>query len=162
MLMPLSDPRREAALRIVETSRLLRSLVDLRLREFGMTRTKYACLVRLEEHAGLVQAELADMLEVQPIAIVRLLDQMSAEGLIERRADARDRRCNRLFITAAGRARLASLAGFKAALGAEVFAGIEREQLDHLLAVMAKLHGNVKDILATTHADAKPARAARA
>jgi hypothetical protein len=61
--MPQTDPRREAALRIVETSRLLRSLVEQRLRPFGMTRAQLSTLARLERQEGLVQNELAELLE---------------------------------------------------------------------------------------------------
>jgi MarR family transcriptional regulator, transcriptional regulator for hemolysin len=153
--MPQTDPRREAALRIVETSRLLRSLVELRLRPFGMTRAQYSTLARLERQEGLVQNELAEILEIQPIGMVRLIDQLSAEVLIERRPDPSDRRCNRLFITEAGRERLSSLASFKEELGAEVFAGIENADLHQMLSTLTRLHQNIKDIQAADLAAAK-------
>jgi MarR family transcriptional regulator for hemolysin len=156
--MKQSDPKREAGLRIIETSRLLRTLVDQRLRPYGMTRVQFATLSKLEWQDGLAQYELADMLEVQPIVIVKLLDQLSADGLIERRQDPADRRCNRLFITDAGRARLGTLAGFKAELGAEVFAGIANSDLTHLLATLDQLHQNIKQIQAAD-SSAKPRKA---
>src|SRR5882757_9697634 len=134
--MPQTDPRREAAVRIIETSRLLRSLVEQRLRPFGMTRAQLSTLARLEMQEGLVQSELAEVLEIQPIGMVRLIDQLSVDGLIERRPDPSDRRCNRLFITGEGRARLASLASFKEELGAELFAGIESDDLRQLLTTL--------------------------
>jgi MarR family transcriptional regulator, transcriptional regulator for hemolysin len=46
---------------------------------------------------------LADVLELQPISLVRLLDRLVEHGLVERRSDPKDRRANRLFVTAAGR-----------------------------------------------------------
>lgn len=141
------DPRREAALRIVETSRLLRSLVEQRLRPFGMSRVQFACLSKLELNDGLVQTELAEMLEVQPIAMVRLADQLAADGLIVRRPDPEDRRCNRLHITAKGRETIARMADFKDQLGAEVFRGIAKDDVDQLLNTLNTLHGNVKAIL---------------
>lgn len=155
--MPLSTPKRDAALRIIETSRLLRSLVELRLKPYGMTRAQYATLAKLERQQGMVQTELAEMLEVQPIAMVRLIDQLSEEGLIERRPDEHDRRCNRLFLTAGGEDRLAALAGFKEALGNEVFAGIDDADLAGMLVTLNALHANIKSIAAAGHdAAAKP------
>lgn len=145
--MLLFEPRREAALRIIETSRLLRSLVEQRLKPYGMTRAQYASLAKLERQDGLMQTELADMLEVQPIAMVRLVDQLSADGLIERRPDPQDRRCNRLFITAAGRARLHELSHFKERLAGELFDGIDDRQLADLLSLLGILHGNIKSVL---------------
>jgi MarR family transcriptional regulator, transcriptional regulator for hemolysin len=152
----MNDPRREAALRIVETSRLLRSLVEQRLKPYGMTRVQYATLAKLEHHNGLVQTDLAEMLDIQPIAVVRLIDQLSAEGLIERRQDAHDRRCNRLAITDGGRAKLAELSGFKESLGQEVFEGIEEADLRQMLVTLNALHTNIKAIAAAEHDAAKP------
>ena len=160
--MNTTDPRREAALRIVETSRLLRSLVEHRLKPFGMSRAQVACLAKLERHDGLVQTELADMLEVQPIAMVRLADQLAEEGLIERRPDAQDRRCNRLHITAKGRDVLADLDGFKAELGNEVFNGVSRADVEHMLSTLNALHNNVKTSLAEEAAITRSKKAAHA
>jgi len=144
--MQQKDPRREAALRIVETSRLLRLLVEQRLRPYGMTRAQYATLGKLECQDGQVQNELAEALEVQPIAMVRLVDQLSAEGLVERRPDPQDRRCNRLFITDGGRARIAEMSRFKEELGAEVFDGIGEDELRHTLRTLDRLRANIKSI----------------
>jgi MarR family transcriptional regulator, transcriptional regulator for hemolysin len=148
MAMPYSDPKREAGLRIVETSRLLRSLVEQRLRPFGMTRVQFATLGKLERQPGLTQSEMAEMLEVQPIALVRLIDQLSSEGLIERRPDPHDRRVNRLFLTEAGKAKLLSMSSFKEELGAEVFDGIAGPDLAQLLATLERIHHNIKSIQA--------------
>ena len=146
--MIIPDPKREAGLRIVETSRLLRSLVEQRLKPYGMTRAQFATLGKLERQPGLTQTEMAEMLEVQPIAMVRLIDQLSDEGLIERRADPADRRVNRLFLTAAGNAKLVSMASFKEELGAEVFAGIAGADLAQLLVTLDRVHQNIKSIQA--------------
>jgi DNA-binding MarR family transcriptional regulator len=51
----------------------------------------------------LSQVDLAEVLELQPISLVRLLDRLVEHGLLERRHDPRDRRANRLFLTAKGR-----------------------------------------------------------
>lgn len=144
--MQQKDPRREAALRIVETSRLLRLLVEQRLRPYGMTRAQYVTLTKLDDQDGLVQNELAEALEVQPIAMVRLVDQLSADGLVERRADPDDRRRNRLFLTDAGRRRLVELSDFKEQLGAEVFEGIGVDDLRHVMQTLDRLRANIKSI----------------
>ena len=152
--MQQNDPRREAALRIVETSRLLRSLVEQRLKPFGMTRAQAATLARLDREDGQAQYEVAEALEVQPIAMVRLVDQLSAEGLLERRTDPSDRRCNLLFLTDGGRQRLKQLEGFKSGLGAELFDGIGEAEILQILRTLDHLHTNIKSIqLAETAAN---------
>jgi DNA-binding MarR family transcriptional regulator len=150
-----NDPRREAALRIVETSRLLRAIVEQRLKPFGMTRAQFATLARLDRQDGLAQHELAEVLEVQPIAMVRLVDHLSAEGLVERRNDPADRRVNRLYITAAGRERTRMLDGFKQCLGRELFEGFDGEEVVHMLEVFDRLHANLKTIQAADAAATK-------
>jgi MarR family transcriptional regulator for hemolysin len=155
MRMILSDPERDAGLRIIETSRLLRSLVEQRLKPYSLTRAQYATLSKLECQDGAAQHEMAKSLEVQPIVMVRLVDQLSAEGLVERRADKADRRCNLLFLTAAGRAKLEELRSFKEQLGAELFDGIDEQDLQRMLAVLIHIRANIKTIQAAEAAAAR-------
>jgi MarR family transcriptional regulator, transcriptional regulator for hemolysin len=49
---------------------------------------------------GTNQACLADLLELQPITLTRLVDRLEAAGWVERRADPADRRVPRLYLTA--------------------------------------------------------------
>ena len=64
-----------------------------------MTRAQWAVLFRLERNEGLKQSELAEMLDIQPITLTRLIDRLCDNGLIERRSDPNDRRAKRLFLT---------------------------------------------------------------
>ena len=159
MHMEQMDPRREAATRIIETSRLLRSLVEQRLKPYGMTRAQFATLARLERQDGLAQHELAESLEVQPIAMVRLVDQLSVDNLVERRSDPADRRCNRLFLTDRGRQRLSELADFKSSLGSEIFDGISEDAIRQVLLTLGQLHSNIKSIQSAEAATVKLKRA---
>src|SRR6516164_7727138 len=97
--MAPASPNRELAFTINDVARLLRTYADHKAAQFGMTRAKWAVLARLDRFEGLKQSELADMLDLQPITLTRLLDRLSASGLIERRADPNDRRANRLYLT---------------------------------------------------------------
>ena len=108
------NPRREFAFLLNDVARLLRTYADQRARQFGMTRAQWAVLVRLELAEGLKQSELAELLDLQPITLTRLVDRLCANGLIERRADPADRRAKRLYLTAQARPlmdRLAELGG---------------------------------------------------
>ena len=149
------DPKREAAMRIVETSRLLRNLVEQRLKPYGMTRAQVATLGRLEREEGLSQNEMAETLELAPIAMVRIVDQLEGEGLVERRADPSDRRCNLLYITGQGRNRLASLDSFKTRIGAELFDGIGESDIRQMLSTLDRMHANIKTTQAADAAATK-------
>src|SRR3954454_9144476 len=97
------DLKRQLVAQLVESSRLLRNYIENRAKTRGTTRAQWIVLFRLREQEGLSQVDLADVLELQPISLVRLLDRLVEHGLLERRTDPRDRRANRLFLTASGR-----------------------------------------------------------
>src|ERR1700729_3468306 len=100
---------REFAFTINDVARMLRTYPDYRGAKFGVTRAQWAVLVRLDRFEGLKQNELAEMLDLQPITLTRLLDGLADNGLIERRPDPDDRRAKRLFLTPAARPLLEQL-----------------------------------------------------
>lgn len=84
---------------IYETSRTIRRHFDKRARALGFTQGQWRALLRLDLNEGISQAGLADLLDMQPISLMRILDRMEEAGLIERRADPADRRAMKLFLT---------------------------------------------------------------
>ena len=107
--MPQSPRTREIAITLVDVARMLRTYADQRARQFGISRAQWVVLMRLHRSEGLKQSELAEILDLQPISLTRLLDRLSDSGLIERRADPNDRRANRLYLTPAARPLLKQL-----------------------------------------------------
>jgi DNA-binding MarR family transcriptional regulator len=81
-----------------DTARLLRHEADRRAGVHGMTRAQWVILFWLERKPGLSQKELAELLEVEPITVARLIDRLEARGMVERRADPHDRRIWRLHL----------------------------------------------------------------
>ncbi len=79
------DLKRQLVAQLVESSRLLRNFIDHRAKSRGTTRAQWIVLFRLREQEGLSQVDLADVLELQPISLVRLLDRLVEHGLLERR-----------------------------------------------------------------------------
>ena len=86
----VSRPETAAIAQLVESSRLLRNYIDHRAKGRGTTRAQWIVLFRLRQQEGLSQVDLADVLELQPISLVRLLDRLVEHGLLERRPDPRD------------------------------------------------------------------------
>lgn len=95
--------KRQLITQLVESSRILRNYIDHRAKQRGTTRAQWVVLFRLRACEGLSQVDLAEVLELQPISLVRLLDRLVEQGLLERRHDPKDRRANQLFLTDAGR-----------------------------------------------------------
>jgi DNA-binding MarR family transcriptional regulator len=115
------DLKRQLVAQLVESSRLLRNYIDHRAKERGTTRAQWIVLFRLRQNEGLSQVDLADVLELQPISLVRLLDRLVEHGLLERRHDPKDRRANRLFLTAKGRRLVDELDSLRDAIATDVF-----------------------------------------
>ncbi|EHJ58820.1 MarR family winged helix-turn-helix transcriptional regulator [Novosphingobium pentaromativorans] len=87
----------------------MRRSFDQRAREIGVTRPQWQVLSVLSRREGIKQAELAEILEVEPITAGRMIDRMQDAGLVERRADPADRRAWRLFLTPQGQNRVGEL-----------------------------------------------------
>ncbi len=146
--MPKTPIEREIAFNISDVARLLRTYADQRAREFGMTRAQWAVLSRVERSEGLKQRELAEVLDLQPITLTRLIDRLCDGGLIERRSDPDDRRAKRLYLTPAARPVLDGLTRLGKDMMATVLAGIEPTAIDQLLAHLLTLKTNLRDAIA--------------
>jgi DNA-binding MarR family transcriptional regulator len=83
-----------------DVSRLMRRSFDARAREIGVTRPQWQVLSVLRRHEGINQGGLADILEVEPITVCRMVDRLQDADLVERRPDPADRRSWRLHLTA--------------------------------------------------------------
>ena len=121
--MPTLPVNREIAFTIMDVASMLRTYADQRARQFGISRAQWAVLVRLDRTEGLKQSELAEILDLQPISLTRLLDRLADNGLIERRPDPNDRRANRLYLMPAARPLLDQLADLGADMMEEVLDG---------------------------------------
>jgi len=138
------SPRREFAFLINDVARLLRTFADQRARQFGMTRAQWAVLARLEHAEGLKQTELAELMEMQPITLTRLIDKLCDNGWIERRGDETDRRVNRLYLKKAARPLLGKLAGLRSELTATALEGINPADAHRMLAQLDLIKENVR------------------
>jgi DNA-binding MarR family transcriptional regulator len=84
---------------ISDVSRLMRRRFDERARQVGATRAQWRTLTLLSRNEGLNQGALAELLEVEPITLCRMIDRLEESGLVERRRDPADRRAWQLFLT---------------------------------------------------------------
>jgi MarR family transcriptional regulator, transcriptional regulator for hemolysin len=139
------DLKRSLIAQLVESSRLLRNYIDNRAKERGTTRAQWIVLFRLRQQEGLSQVDLADVLELQPISLVRLLDRLVEHGLLERQPDPKDRRANRLFLTRSGRQLVDDLDSLRDAIASDVLRDIPDDaiqaSLDTLVDVKERLKG---------------------
>jgi MarR family transcriptional regulator for hemolysin len=136
--------QRDFAFLINDVARMLRTYADHKARQLGMTRAQWAVLFRVERAEGLKQSELAELLDIQPITLTRLIDRLCDSGLIERRNDPADRRAKRLFLTPAARPVIDQLNDLTNDLMATILAGIDRSQVENMVAQLAIAKENLR------------------
>lgn len=141
------SPAREVGFALNDVARLLRTFADQRARTLQMTRAQWAVLVRLQRCQGVKQSELAASLDLAPITLARLVDKLTASGLVERRDDVADRRAHRLFLTAKSRPLLGKLDALGEAVMQGALAGLEATQLAALMQTLQQIKTNLKSEL---------------
>ena len=138
------DLKRQLIAQLVESSRLLRNYIDGRAKTRGTTRAQWIVLFRLRQQEGLSQVDLADVLELQPISLVRLLDRLVEHGLLERRPDPKDRRANKLHLTKAGRRLVDELDSLRDAIATDVLHDLSDETLQTSLDALRQVKERIK------------------
>jgi DNA-binding MarR family transcriptional regulator len=128
---------------IGETAHALRRAFDRKAAGLGVTRAQWKVLFRLERTPGLRQVELADMLDVEPITLCRIIDRLEEAGLVERSRDPEDRRAWRLNVTPGATPLIGQLKAIGEELVAEAFAGIGEADMATARAVLAQVRDNV-------------------
>ena len=127
---------------IGETAHALRKAFDRRAVGLGVTRAQWKVLFRLDRRPGLRQIELADMLDIEPITLSRIVDRLEESELVERRADPADRRAWRLHVTARAQPLIAKLRAIADDMIAEAFAGIEPKDIEITRQVLSRAREN--------------------
>jgi DNA-binding MarR family transcriptional regulator len=140
------DLKRRLIAQLVESSRLLRNYIDHRAKERGTTRAQWIVLFRLRQQEGLSQVDLAEVLELQPISLVRLLDRLVERGLLERRPDPKDRRANRLFLTTSGRQLVDDLDSLRDAIATDVLRDIPSDAIQTSLDTLIEVKDRIKSL----------------
>jgi DNA-binding MarR family transcriptional regulator len=128
---------------ISELQRLLRRVFDRRAAGLGLTRAQWLALSRIGRAEGLTQSELAQDLDLEPIAVGRVVDRLEAAGFIERRADPGDRRCWRLHLAPKSDAVMEEMKVIAATLRDDILAGVDPDDFATTLRVL----GMVKETL---------------
>jgi MarR family transcriptional regulator for hemolysin len=128
---------------------LFRKHFDRRAVKFGLTRAQWRATKMLYHREGLRQTELAEWLEMEPIAVGRVIDRLQAAGFVERRADPRDRRAWRLYITERARVIVGDMELIARDLRKDATRGIGSDELGVALGVINRIKENLQALEAT-------------
>lgn len=128
-----------------DVARLLRKRFEQRARAlgFGLTRSQWQVLAHVALHEGIHQGGLADILEIEPITLVRILDKLEAADLIERRRHDSDRRIWLLYLREKALPLLDDMRAIGDLTRAEALAGVAPAERERLLAVLNLMKTNL-------------------
>jgi DNA-binding MarR family transcriptional regulator len=132
---------------IVVAGRRWRKLANERIRPTGHTMARWETLflVAFSDHA-LTQGELARLLNVEGPTLVRMLDVLQKEGLIERRQSEMDRRVTTNAITPKGRLAIDDIMSVTNALRIEMLQGLDPTELAITLKVLGQIIERIDEI----------------
>lgn len=128
-----------------DAARLMRRRFEARASGHGLSSAQWRLLVRVVKEAGVPQARLAELLEIEPISVSRLLDRMEALGWVERRADSSDRRVRMIFPSAKASDAYAHVKSLAGEVYAEALAGLSQEARAILVNGLVTIVENLSD-----------------
>ncbi|MBV8190313.1 MAG: MarR family transcriptional regulator [Alphaproteobacteria bacterium] len=139
----MEHPSQNLGFLLHDVARLMRKRFEQNARELRLTRSQCQVLAHLARHEGIPQSGLAEILEVEPITLTRILDRLEAGGLVERRPHATDRRIRQLYLTAEARPLLADIFAIGADTRGEALDGVPEIERDLLFQTLTTMKANL-------------------
>ena len=131
---------------LADNSRLARRAFDERVRADGVTGPQARLLLMLERTPEEHQGFYADLLDVEPITLCRMVDRLEDAGLVERRPDPGDRRARRLHLTGKSREKLARVRERLDEMVDEMLTGLSDGERQEFVRLLKVLHTNLASL----------------
>ncbi|MCE3028949.1 MULTISPECIES: transcriptional regulator SlyA [Salinicola] len=129
--------------KLARLPRLWRAVIDERLAPLGLTQTRWVTLYNLRRMGGgQAQCDLARAIGVEAPSLVRTLDQLAEQNLIERRPCAEDRRTKRLHLTEEAAPLLEQIEAIVDEVRDEMLAGFSAEEMDTFESMLDRIEKN--------------------
>jgi DNA-binding MarR family transcriptional regulator len=141
------------AFHIHDISRMRRNAYDRIMKPMGITRAQWWVLAHLSRYDGMMQTQLADVLDVGKSSLGSLLERLETGGYIERRVDATDSRAKRVYMLRPAHQMMKKLMREEANLNERILCDLSLAERENLLRIL----GLIKD--AIPHFDASSAGA---
>lgn len=138
-----TKPDRNFGCQLHDTARLLRRDFNRRAQKLGLTQTQWQALCVLSNNEGINQAALADLLEVQPITLGRLIDRLESTGWVERRNHPTDRRAITLYLTPKAEPILNQMSKLAEETRNLALQGVSDSELDQVMRILEHIRGNL-------------------
>jgi MarR family transcriptional regulator for hemolysin len=126
-----------------DVARLLKKRFEQNSRASGLTRSQWQVLTYLAQNEGINQAGLAELIEIEPITLGRIIDKLETLRLIKRNPHPTDRRRWLLHLMPAARAKLEQAREYDDVTRREAMVGVSEDDTQHLLKILQALKENL-------------------
>lgn len=121
---------------IHDVSRMRRAAYDQFMKPLGVTRAQWWVLAYLSRHDGMMQTQLADVLEVGKASLGDVIESLERSGWVERRPDPSDKRAKRVYLAKAAQAMIKRMTTMENEFNSQILAELntaERTELNRSL-----------------------------
>lgn len=126
-----------------DVSRLRRTAFDQYMKPLNITRSQWWVLAYLSRHDGMIQSDLANVLDLGKAALGSLLDRLAAAGLVRRGADESDRRAKRVYLSAAGATLIKEMSLRSHDMSEQILKGLSIEERHTLAEMLGRVKLNL-------------------
>src|ERR1700689_4373903 len=126
-----------------DVARLLKKRLEQNSRGSGLTRSQWQILSYLAQNEGINQKGLAELLEIEPITLGRIVDKLETQGLVERQPHPTDRRTWLLHLVEAARPKLEQIRELGDVIRGEALAGVSEDDGQRLLQTLQAMKANL-------------------
>jgi MarR family transcriptional regulator for hemolysin len=137
------NPLRSFGFLLRDVSRLYVRRFEQRAAALGLTLLQCRALVHLALNEGISQARLAELTDVEPMTLVRILDRMASDGWLERRVDSVDRRARCIYLKPKAKSLVDDIWELAELTRAEAFLGIPKKQASVLIGLLEQVRNNL-------------------
>lgn len=140
---PLVPEHESLGFLLSDNLRLTRRIASRYFEQYQLTLSQAKALLGVRRWQGIRQVDLADFMDIQPISLARLLDQLAENGWIERRPDPKDRRAFQLYLTPTAAPIVKMITSASAEFQQKALAGLTAEQQQALFAGLNQVRENL-------------------
>ncbi len=141
----MDDPDKNLTFMIQDVARLMRRNFNRRVGSLALTQAQWQALAYIKRNPGISQSALADIIEVQPISVARLIDRMEAAGWVERRPDPDDRRAVKLYVQVKSGSVLEQMAVHGAEMRGQAMQNLNQKEKAALLDMLTRMRANLAE-----------------
>ena len=140
------DPYRNFGFVLKDISRLYTRRFEERAKGLALTLAQCKALAFLARNEGISQKRLAELTDIDPMTLVRILDRMEADGWVERRSDPEDRRARSLRVTERAKPLVDHIWHLAAETRTEALHGLSNGERATLIALLERVQANLQAV----------------